>query len=714
MPVTFNPRATRPATASAATPVFHFWAIPDRSTTVGRSLLAHPNHRVSCIINCDNGSISFNRPPGASQIGFNEFDDTPANIAQRWVEWCGYQGFVRGQCSQGNGSYEGNLWLRKVGNIANRCRLHNHPGDAVLVGGTASTASPWYVNSPFGASGIVQTAGYVSARAVAMKAAADSPPSGLVTGAPTGWQCPYPDISTHDAECWGGLARGATLSVWDPSEADGAPITSPGSNCYQGSLMNGSLVFRVSYSATGPSAKAWMRVVGVPGPNQKIKLYGGLTGQTFLAEIPTWVYDEIDGWTERTINDIVLRMRLVTDGGTTPWIVDVTAGANTGAPARFVQFAPNESEPPDGNLKGATGSGRLGIWATPYRKQKGAASGPGIVNDTYPGWLKAIIDSTDPRKASGTGEVLYEEWNGSAWVPVRFNDWWAWMTSAATGYGSDGFRYFNPNQVWDQNKGTAPDAAWDTIFPQPGFPLQDGVTKMIGFKVAISDFITRVIDYRIYKGIVEPLRQTFPLFRYGSEFNITTANAYPLFNRWATGSAGTENDSVALAKSRAGASSPALYRCLNLQFYSTDPRGEFPPPPDGPNNTWREKTINWTRRSVADITAAPSDTPLHLWLVEPREDIDDSGYIAEFTDLSQQVPITLAVSGAGPNPKECCEFSVYTSLTDNGRRQSSLVAPPIGRSSDIAALAWLESQISGAGVLRGLAATVISFRGAQR
>lgn len=712
MPVTFNPRAQRPATASASSPVFHFWALPDRGTPTGQSLLTHPNHRVSCIINCDNGSISFNRPPGAPQIGTSEFDDTPANIAQRWVEWCGFQGFVRGQCSQGGGNYEGNLWLRKVGNIANRCRLHNHPSDAVQVGGVPSVASPWYVNGPFGAAGIAQTAAYVYDRALAIKSAADAPPSGLVTSTPSGWQCPYPDISTHDAECWVGMARGATNSVWDPTQHDGAPIVSPGANCYQGSLMNGSLVFRVSYDASGPSARAWMRVVGPPGPNQKIKLFGGAAGETLLGEIATWSYDEFDGWMERNINDIVVRIGLVTDGGTTPWIVDVTPGANTTAPARFVRFADDESQPPTGNLKGASGANRLGIWATPYRRQKGAtAPSQSIVFETYPGWLKAIIDSTDARKASGTGEVLYEEWTGTAWVPVRFDDWWAWMTSAATGYGSNGFRYFNPDQVWDQNKGLAPDSPWDTIYPESGFPAQAGVSKMIGFKVAITDFITRIIDYRIYKGIVEPLRSVFPLFRYGSEFNITTANAYPLFNRWATGSAGEMNDSVALPKSRAGASSPALYRCLNRQFYSTDPDGLFPPP--GPNNTWREKTINWSRRSVADIIAAPSDTPLHLWLVEPREDVDASGYIADFSDLSQQVQITLNASGQGTFPRECFEFSVYTGLRllFDGRRRSTLPEPADAESSDDAALRWLKKQVSYASLLRGFASTAIVYRG---
>jgi len=139
------------------------------------------------------------------------------------------------------------------------------------------------------------------------------------------------------------------------------------------------------------------------------------------------------------------------------------------------------------------------------------------------------------------------------------------------------------------------------------------------------------------------------------------------------------------------------------------------PPLGGPNNTRREKTINWSRRSVADIIAAPSDTPLHLWLVEPREDIDLSGYIADFADLTQQVQITLNASGQGAFPKECCEFSVYTQLQDPlGQRRSQSPDPPVNQSSDAAAHSWLLAQVSYAALLRGLPSKSIPFSGARR
>ena len=278
----------------------------------------------------------------------------------------------------------------------------------------------------------------------------------------------------------------------------------------------------------------------------------------------------------------------------------------------------------------------------------------------------------NPRKASGTGEVIYEEWVSGAWVPRYFDDWWASMTLL-------GLDDFNPSGGIDNNRGINND--WT-----------DAQAEAFFFE--INDLVNRIIDYRIYKGIVEPMREYFPLFRYASEYGLPTANASPPTSRWLRGGPGLARDSVALAKSRAGVSSPPLYRPVNNSYYKSVP-----------TNTWPEATIAWTQQSIDNINAAPSDTPVHCWLTEPRENQPYAGtdYVFEFCSLQQQVERILTRSDTGPYPKTWAEFSVYfgKALQNGQLRRSSLLEPVADQSSDIAALTWLKSVVAFAGIKRG-------------
>lgn len=182
--------------------------------------------------------------------------------------------------------------------------------------------------------------------------------------------------------------------------------------------------------------------------------------------------------------------------------------------------------------------------------------------------------------------------------------------------------------------------------------------------------------------------------RYASEYGLPTANASPPTSRWLRGGPGLTRDSVALAKSRAGVSSPPLYRPVNDSYYKSVP-----------TNTWQEATIAWTQQSIDNINAAPSDTPVHCWLTEPRENQPYAGtdYVFEFRNLQQQVERILTRSDTGLYLKTWAEFSVYFGefLNEGQIRNSTALVPNVGESSDTAALAWLQSIVSFASMRRG-------------
>ncbi len=124
-----------------------------------------------------------------------------------------------------------------------------------------------------------------------------------------------------------------------------------------------------------------------------------------------------------------------------------------------------------------------------------------------------------------------------------------------------------------------------------------------------------------------------------------------------------------------------------------------------PTNSWPETTIAWTQQSIDNINAAPSDTPVHCWLTEPRENqpYAGTGYVFEFSSLQQQVERILTRSDTGPYPKTWAEFSVYfgEALDPGQLRRSSLLVPLKNESSDLAALTWLKAIVAFANMQRG-------------